>query len=387
MKPVIRCSSLPCLLNCHGSRTLQPLVKAREGDEGYEGTMIHWTVAHRLIRECGARGPAGGLAPPNVPTGYQIPKLSRWIVDWALRQVATYFPPTHAMIVEDEFGYEFDRYFLIGHKDLHTINRDATDYHGGDWKTGRKPVVSAAMNDQIKGYLALAKRAYSKLDHGKFIIGQPLNNEDDGFPRISEVELDGAGLDANLSDLDRRINEALDDPMTVDSGPIQCAWCPVGIQCPAIREEQAFMKATLTPESLASIKETADDALLGDVVIAAHTIARSLEDAERLLKERIAAQGAVIAGNGTKITAKQVGGKYSVINPEGAFEAVKFLLPPERIPHVINYSTGRLIDEIAEANKVNKGGEADITARTLFDITMRPHLEQGVSTKLVFAPQ
>lgn len=386
MKPTFRCSELPRLLHCHGSQTLVPLVQPRAGDEGFEGSMIHWETADRLIRECGARPPAGGLPPPAVPKGYQIPRPNRWIVDWNLRQVAERFPPTHAMIVEDEFFHEFPRFNLIGHVDVHTIDRLGHEYNGSDWKTGHKPVVIAQLNDQILGYLVLAKKNYPALRRAAFGIGQPRNVEEDGFPRWSGVELDEDGLEACVEDLERRINEALDDALTVNSGPVACNWCPVGLQCPAWRQELEFMKATLTPESLASIKAVADDALLGDVIISARTVSKALEDATDMLKDRIAAQGTVIAGNGTRITAKIEGGHYQVVNPEGAFAAVKELLPEARIPHVIHYSTSRLIDEIAEANKVTKGGQAGITARTLFDILMLPNLKQGERVKLIFNP-
>lgn len=348
--------------------------------------MIHWEIADRLIRECGALPPVGGLPPPDVPAGYQIPKPNRWIVEWGMRQVADHFPPTHAMLVEAHFVYEFDRFNLSGHKDLHTIDRPGEIYTGGDWKTGYHPVVSAEINDQILGYLALAKRAYPNTKQAKFIVAQPRNNEEDGFERISAVEMDDAELKSNLESIEQRINAAMDDPMTVNSGMVQCAWCPVGIQCEAYKAELGFMKATLTPEGLASIQATADDALLADVIISSRTIRRGLEDAERLLKDRIATQGNVVATDGTTITAKLEGGQYDVTNPEGAWKAVQELIPAGRIPHILKYSTSRLIDEIADANKVHKGGAAGITARTLFDIMMKPNLEQGTRTKLIFTP-
>ena len=386
MKPIFRCSQLPQLLHCSGSATLMPLVKPRAGDDGFEGSMIHWMIADRLIREHGAAPPAGGLAPPSVPAGYVLPKMSRWMVEWALRVVADKLPPRDYMQVEQGFRAEFDRFILVGHMDVHTINRAGTEFHGGDWKSGYKPAVIAELNDQVLGYLGLAKREWPTLESGKFFIGNPRNSEDDGFPRLSTVELTGDQMEDCLTSLNDRVNYALDHPMETDSGLIACAWCPVGIQCPSVRETISYLKATITPEALAAIKATADDGLLGDAVIAARTIKTAVADAEELLKERIAASGAVKSYSGVTITAKTEGGQYKVTNPEGAFAAVQELIPAERVPHVLSYSTSTLIDEIAKANRVNKGGDADITAKTLFDIVLRPHLEQGSRTRLIFTP-
>ena len=387
MKPTIRCSSLPRLLNCHGSDRLIRLVRARRGDEGWEGSMLHWMTADRLVRECGARPVAGGLPPPDVPKDYQIPRPNRWIVDWNLRQVATHCPPTHAMIVEDELIWEFDRFYLKGHIDVYTVDAGGLVLVGIDWKTGYIPVTAAELNDQILGYIVLLFLLYPTAQSVKFVVAQPRNSEADGFPRVTIVELDRAALEACVSSLEARVNEALDDQMTVDSGPIQCSWCPVGLQCPAWREEFEFMKAHLTEEMLASIRDAADDGLLGDIIIASRTVARALEDAEQLLKARIREQGQLVAANGTRITIKEEGGQYKIINPEGAFEAVKELIPAARIPHVVKYNAERLVDEIAAANNVAKGGQADtINARTLFEILLRPHMEQGKREKLVFTP-
>lgn len=348
--------------------------------------MIHWTVASRLIKEFGATAPEGGLPTPGTPRDYKIPRMSEWIVDWALRVVADNIDPRHALQVEGEFFAEFDRFDLIGHIDVNSINALGTTFVGGDWKTGYKPVAPAELNDQFLGYLVLAKRAWPALEHAKFFGAQPRNSEEEGFERVSIVELDGEQLNDCVTSLNDRINFALDNAMIVDSGPLQCAWCPVGIQCPAIQKEIELMKAALTPETLASIKVSADDALLGDIVISARSFSKAVEDAEALLKERIRANGSVTSGGGTRITIKEKGGKYKITNAEGAWAAVTSLVPPGRIPQVVNYQKDRLIDEIATAAGVPKGGQADTTGEKLFDALVRPNMEQGVSHTLVFHP-
>ena len=396
MKPTIRCSQLPQLLNCSGSRTLMALVPRLDSFAGHEGSMLHWMVASRLCREQGAKPsfPMGEtpyegeatLLPPDVPKGYQVPKMSEWIVDWALRVVADNVPIDYALLVEGEFIYEFDEFFLSGHKDVYGINPAATAYIGMDWKTGRKPVPPADKNEQILGYFGLARRAYPKLDLAKFMIGQPLNVEEDGFERLSSVELGGSDLDLVVESLEERITAALHDPMTVESGMLQCAWCPVTYRCPAIQAEINLMKATLTPQLLDAIKAGTADAQLGDIVISARTISKAIDDAEETIKGRLKEPGsAILAGSGTRITAKEEGGQYKIINPEGAFAAVKSLVPEARLPQVVKYSNDRLIDEIATAAGVPKGGKAATTGKTIFEAMVRPNMEQGKRIKLIFS--
>lgn len=380
MKPVIRCSSLDRLLNCHGSRTLEPRVAPRTGDEGAEGTAGHYLVARRLIDEIAARN--GGV---KTPAKQIIPKISEWIVAWFLRVVREEIPETYALTVEDEFAYEFDRFVLVGHQDITGVNAAGTDFIGLDEKWGYKPVLPAEFNWQVMGYLALAKLAYPALTRARYAIGQPRNSEEDGFPRLSWVELDGAGLDACVASLEAKVNEALDDPFTVSSGLSQCAWCPVGIQCPAMRKELEFMQATLTPESIEAIKAQPDDKLLADIVISSRTASRSLDDAEKLLKERIGTDGHAVSSEGIRVTLKIEGGQYAVTDPEGALKAVKAVVPEDRLPHVIKYSSDRLIDEIAAAQNIPKGGKSGTTGRSVFDAVVRPHFTQGERRRLIFS--
>jgi len=396
MKPRIRASSLPQLLNCHGSRTLIPLVKKREGGEGWEGTMGHWTVADRLIKESGAKTPTDFLSKPDVPEGYTLPKMSEWVAPWILRQVAEDFPPTYALEVEGYFEAEFDRFILTGRMDINGVNAEGTDFIGADEKWGYKPVIAADLNDQILGYLGLAKKNYPKLTSAKFKLYQPRNSEEDGFQRVSSVSLDGEQLNDCVTFLNDRINAALDDPMTVNSGMLQCSWCPAAaarlidgegsLVCPAIRQEFENMKAILTPQFLATIKTDAPDATLVDLLIASRTVNRAVEDVEAILHERLAANGSATATDGTRVTQKITGGAYKVTNPEGAWEAVNSLVPPARMPFVVKYSTTEIVDEIADAQKIPKGGKAAVTGKTVFDSVVRPHMEQSQRKLFVFAP-
>ncbi len=304
-------------------------------------------------------------------------------MDWVLRQVAELFPPTYALTVENYYSYEFDQFILTGHVDIDAINAEGTEWIGADEKWGYKPVDPAELNDQFLGYLVLAKRAFPKLTKASFHCLQPRNSEEDGFKRISSVELDEAGLAACVTSLEARINAALADPMTTDSGLTACAWCPVGLQCPSIKKEKS-MQATITPELLATIKATADDAQLGDFIISDRTTRRAVEDAETLLHARLDDQEKVVAGNGTVITRKIEGGQYTIVDPDGAFAAVKQVVPEDRLAHVVKYSSDRLIDEIAKAMNVPKTGKASVTGKGVFESTVRPYFEQRERRKLIF---
>jgi hypothetical protein len=79
---------------------------------------------------------------------------------------------------------------------------------------------------------------------------------------------DATAIGTGIDDLNVKFNalrEAMDKAMQLKTGK-QCKYC-VGCSCPAIRAEQKLMEMTLTPEILATIKRTPDDAQLADFVI------------------------------------------------------------------------------------------------------------------------
>lgn len=383
-KPVIRCSQLPQLLECGASRVLMPLVKPRDGGEGHEGTYGHWMTACRLIQELGAVPPPGGLAAPAVPAGYKFPAMSGWLVDFFFSLIKHGVPADHSLMVEQPFAYEFDRFILSGHVDAVSIDAPALFATGWDWKLGYKPVAPANCNSQGLGYIVLKKRAWPTLQQVRFTFGQPRNDPTEGFERVTTTEVEGAALDRCVTYLEEQVNEALDRADEVNSGMLQCAWCPVGIQCPAIQAEIHDMKLKLTPEMLARIKREADDATLGDMVIAARTVAKAIEDAEDLLHARIDANKAVTSGSGVTITRKTEGGHYTVTDPVAMYDTLRGMMPPTQLAKALNYPVTRIKDAIADVMDIPKGGKAAITATTVFDAKLRPFLEQGEKRILVF---
>ena len=371
------------VLECNGSITLVPRVKRRQGNEGHEGSMIHWMIADRIIREMGGIAPDGGLKPPDVPDGYKLPRMSEWMVDWAIRHVRETIPDDWSLMVEVPIAYEFDRFILSAHEDLLAISPDGRLSKGIDWKTGRDPVDPADSNEQVATYLTLQKRAWDSLEAAEFQIAQPRVDEEMGFERISTVSVNN--LDVIVAGMERRVNAAIDNALEINSGRKQCAWCPVGIQCPALREELKAMKLKLTPESISLVKQVPDDALLGDWVITMRKLKRPTDDAEELLHERITAAGEVVAGNGTRITRKIQRGSYTIEDPVRFMEAVRVLLPSDdSIARSFTPSMTRIKDEIADAQKVPKTGSSDLTAENIFDAHLRPLVEQGERKILVF---
>ncbi len=149
MKPLIRSSEMDRVLSCNGSLTLTRMVDERDGDEGWEGTMLHWMIADRAIRELGATPPEGGLPPPDVPKGYKVPAFSLWIVDWALRHIREIIPADWSLMVEVEMEYEFGRWINRGHADIVALSPDGTKAKGADWKAVRVPVDPADNNDHV----------------------------------------------------------------------------------------------------------------------------------------------------------------------------------------------------------------------------------------------
>lgn len=384
MKPVIRCSQLDQLLNCGASRVLRPLVKPRTGFEGYEGTFAHWMTAMRLIRELGATPPDGGLGNANVPADYKFPKASEWLVRFFFNLLKYSIDPADALMVETPLAYEFERFILSGHIDATAINCEATRSHGFDWKCVHKPVAPASHNVQGLGYIVLKKLAWPTLQQVQFTFAQPRVSEEDGDQRVSTVQVEGAVLDRCVTALEEQVNEALDKSDELNSGMTQCAWCDVGIQCPAIQAELENMKIKLTPEMLAKIRREADDATLGEIIISARTVKKAVEDAETLLHERLDKKPSITAESGVVITRTTRAGHYTVTDPAAMLAAVRGVLPEERFPNVINYSMTRLKDEIAEALNIPKTGKAPMTSQTVFDAKFRPYLEQGTTRILEF---
>ena len=370
------------ILRCPGSRTLNAIVAKREGDEGTEGTAIHNEVAWRLVRELGASQPDGGL--PAI-TDYRVPAYVAWIVDWAFRQVAENAPSDYALEVEPLLTHDFDRWTLTGHLDVAATSPDGRVALDWDWKTGRIPVDPAECNWQVAGYMALRRLNYG-VEKATFSIGQPWNDEDSGFERLSSVTIDGAdNLDRLVADLDARVCAALDNADSLETGTAQCKYCSAAIQCPAIRLLLDDMKSRLTPAILATIRATPDDATLVDLVAECRTLNRPLEDAEEMLKARLETAPVLVGASGREVRVKESSGGFKVVNPVGMYGWLKGLLSDEQLAPALSYPGGRIKDQLAKAMNIPATGKAPMTAKTVFDGGAAPFIEPQVKRTLLFS--
>lgn len=342
--------------------------------------MLHHMIADRAIRELGATPPEGGLPPPSVPKGYKLPANSLWIVNWGIRQIRRLIPDDWSLMVEVEMSWEFNRWINTGHADIIGISPDGTHSIGIDWKSVRVPVDPADNNWQVASYIVLQKKEWPSLVRCEFYIAQPRVVEEDGVERMSHVNV--TDLDALIAALDFAAEQALDRPMDLETGK-QCRWC-VGCSCPAIQAEQEFMEMTMTPEMLATIKRTPDDATLGDFVLIGRRLDAALKDATEMLHSRLDEHPeGLTAGGGERITRKIQRGDYTVPDPTAFFIKLREVLPAESIPLVMTPSMGRIKDEIADKMAIPKTGKSEMTADSVFDAQLRPLVEQGVKRILV----
>lgn len=405
MIPTFRCSELDRVIYCNGSMTLVPLVDPRSGSEGEEGTALHWLSHARMKTELSAAGDIG----PRPPMPKSV-AFSSWVGDFYFRHVQETAPADWSLECEVPLAYTFpllspteitvvewidgrpvvtqrmaDAFNLSGHIDCLALNADATEAIGFDLKTGYDPVDAADCNWQILGYMVLLLMAYPDLKKITFWIVQPRNDEDEGFERCSSITMEGGRLANATATLQKALNVAIANSMEVKTGVKSCKWCPASLQCPAAIELRELMKATLTPELLASIKATPDDAALGEWVMAAQSLDKPMEDAKRLLKDRIKLNGSATAADGTVITIKTQGGSYSFPDPVAFYRETRKLLQSDEVyAATVKPSVSRTIDALAEVLDLPKTSKNGPSARSTFDGALRPLCEQGTKEILVF---
>lgn len=376
----IRCSELDRILSCNGSLTLVPLVDKRQGDEGVEGTWLHWIAHDTLQKTIGAVGNIGPT--PTVP-----PTISfcQWIADWYVRFVTDTVPAEWSLESEVDLAYDFGRFTLTGHPDDVAINADATEAIGFDLKTGYDPVDPAECNEQLFGYMVLLLLAYPTLRKITFHIVQPRNDEDEGFQRVSTVVMEGRVLENAVAALFRRVNDALDNGMEVNTSMKACKWCSAAMQCPAQLALKESMKATLTPEFLATVKATPDDARLIEWDMAARSLARPMEDARDMLKERIKANGSAVGADGSLATIKTEGGSYEFPDPVAFYHATRNLLPnDEDYAGTVKPSVTKTKDAIAKVRGIPKTSKKGDSAASQFADCLGHLCTQGTREKIVY---
>lgn len=394
MKPTIRASEADRRLWCSGSRTLEAIVEPRPSDEtSSEGQWLHFLIAVRLVAELGATPPEGGL---KAPSAVRPPGVNNalWVVDLAIRQVQEQIPADWSLEVEFGWSYEFDQFILSGHPDVMGMSPDGKRMKIIDWKCGRIPVDHAESNEQSCSHVVLGKRAFPEVEEIEFTFCQPFNDEDEGFQRITSVTVsdlivEGVGerapmLDGLVQVFEQRINAALANPMALSTGN-WCKYCAAATQCPAIIALRKLMKLSMTPEELAAITATPNDAVLGDWAVDAKTLAGPIKDATELLHARLDKVTSITAGSGVHISREIQRGAYEVLDAPQFYREVCTLIPePAKRAGVLSFSMTRLTDTIAEVLGIPKTGKAANTAEGVFDAKLRPLVKQGERRLLRF---
>ncbi len=377
----IRCSELDRVLLCPGSLTLCAIVDPRQGQEGTEGTALHYIAHKRMVDELAAHGDPGSV--PDL----KVASFSDWIAAFYFRTVRDAVPPDWSLQVEVPLAYEFDGFALSGHIDALAMSPDGAEAIIFDLKTGYDPVDPADCNEQVFAYGCLIARAYPEVKKITAYIIQPRNDEDEGFQRVSDpMVLEGATLGASLFTLESRVGEALKNNMQVNSGAKACLWCPAAMQCPAAIADREFMKIQLTEETLASIRATPADSTLADWVIAGRILARPTEDAKAIAKERIAAVGSITSTDGVVITAKSGPGSYKYPDPVAYIKQLRVLLPrDEDLARAVNPSISKAVEVIAEVNGIPKTSKIGQSATAIVNGALKPLAIQGERVTLQFS--
>jgi len=404
MKPTLRCSELDRRLWCPGALTLESRVAPRQGEEGDEGTWLHYLIAKRLIDELGAVGPEGGLKAPTCPRPKSL-QFSMWIVAWAVRHVKETIPADWSLEVEIGWGYEWDNFILSGHPDVLAVSPDGLQIKLKDWKCGYDPVDPAESNEQALGHVVLAKRAYPDAQSVEFEMCQPRNDEEEGHERVSGVTVANTTipvkdcrvtppkewdepyrvLDALPLGFENRVNAALAKPMSLSTGK-GCRFCAASSQCFAIIKLRKKMKHEMTAEELATITATPNDAVLGEWIVDAKTLAQPIKDATELLHSRLDSVPSITSASGVHITRKIQRGAYEVEDPPAFYRELSALIPdPTKRALALRFSMTAIKDTISEVLNIPKTGKAAVTAEGVFDAKLRLFTKQGERRLIQFS--
>ena len=357
-KPVIRCSSLDQLLSCPGSRLLNAKLGDIDTDDraSWEGQWCHYQAARRFIEKHGAMPPNDprfspdgtvidiGLPAPRIPKDYHPGNFAEWIVDYYHRAVMEETPGDWAMEVECEMLYEFPNFWLSGHCDENAVAPDMSALNFDDLKSGNNLVDAAECNWQVIGYAGLFKTAYPKLRRIRGRIVQPRATEPEA-KRITAVIIDERGtwndagecvseatIETFLPLLVARIDEAIRNPMVLDTGIKQCRWCVAGdcLACPALEALKKEMKLELTQAALDAATANPDPDKLARWGVAKKILEPKLKKAWELLKAHAEKNGEFTSADGVKVALKDWKGERSFTDKGETWEALVNDLAPER---------------------------------------------------------
>ncbi len=359
-----RCSQLPQLMACPGSALLRERVKpSKSGAVAALGTWCHWMAATELVREHGATPPEAGLPEPPMRAGWKPTGFDLWMIRFYVAEVLDRVGADMALEVEAEFKHSFARFDLSGHIDTFGITADATEAIGFDLKTGSVVVDEAKDNAQVLGYIVLLALAYPTLRKITFAVVQPRNHEDDGEQRVSMITLEGEQIAQAVAYVERTLNTAIDEEMTVNSdGGKQCRYCPAALQCPAVEADLSHMKMTLTPEYLNGIAaEPTIDRLLA-VALAGRKLSPLLKDAADILKQRIRDKGEQTVDGYRVFVQSQPGIRVVTDNAKARVQLGD--LPDALFDRCYQFKPGEIEEVLAEHESARTGLKVPVDTKT-----------------------
>jgi hypothetical protein len=381
----IRCSQLPQMLKCPASWKVRQVIKSnRDTGAAMLGTWIHYQVAKRLVGH-GAYADDGALVEPTMKAGWKPASLHEWMVRFCTDAALTYTDGDMALDVEAVLGRTFSRFVLSGHIDAYGVSADETEIAGMDYKTGTEHVDEAKDNAQVLGYMVLLALQFPKAQKISFAIAQPLNNEEEGFEKISSVTLVGDEIPRAVAYLEAEINSAIDRENELNSdGWKQCRYCPAAIGgCPAIDADLANMKMILTPEHLAAIKAEPSIERLLSIDIERRKLEPMFEASKEALKERIERDGPQTI-QGVKVWLEDRNGRRTISDNAQATEILREL--PDTLFHeTYAFKADPIERAYAKHFKIPHDSKKGACGKSVFKSKLGHLVEQDVTKVLKIA--
>lgn len=389
MKPSVRCSGLDRRLNCFGAATLEAKLRDEMIDLGgpgdgdgmtWRGNWCHFESARRLAVEHGAIVPAAGLPAPALPGNWEPQVWDFRLVNWYLSNLLADTKPDHVLFVEAYYRAEFERFWLEGHIDVHTISPDETEADIDDLKAGEVPVDVAEENWQLLGYAVLLKRRYPKLKRVRARIFQ--RSADDPITHAIIDFEDGVDIEAFL---ERKIVESLANPRQLETGYKQCRLCPAIEFCPGLRKEIESMKYLLTEEELARLQVVPDLKNLAAVAAMGRAVARPIEKILEKLKERISIEGPVQLPDGGMVRLVDSPGRRKVDHVQPAFIVLAAKIGEDAAWKALNFSLTAAEDELVDTGMQRTSSkEGVVNAQGWINEHMNHLIQRPKIKKLLF---
>lgn len=330
--PVFRASGLDKLIRCHASVLLEEKAIFRAVQSiTLDGTYIHHRIAKELITYYGAVSNEE-QQDPEFPAAYQPTEVG-WAIDYCLRLALDDAPEDWFLMVENHYAWQFDRFILSGHIDYLSMDPDCTEAYGKDWKTGYAWTDPAAQNWQVLGYIVLLHKAYPTLKKISFDVIQPRasRGDDSELERVSTVVVEGAELEQSATYLEQKLNEVLDDPYSLETGPKQCQYCRAKLICPGLKELRKRMKLKLTPEAIEKLQAEPDDSAMVELYVDSRTLEPLLEVVKALVKARLEKDRQLVADNGVSLTPNYTRGNTKITDLPEFYDRTEKLIGHERM--------------------------------------------------------